>query len=188
MDRAALNPLAWGARHELSRLGAAGLLGATLWVLAAGAWLALTRPALEDARRLAVEEQDLRQRLRAVASGKAPRALSHAEKLDRFYAFFPPVAAAPELLGTLFKAAEARGLALRSGEYKLLREPGFQLARYQIVLPVTGSYASVRDFTGDALKALPTLVLDDVNLKRENVGATALDAQVRLTLYLKDAR
>jgi Tfp pilus assembly protein PilO len=186
MDRAALSRIAWHARHELSRLGPAGLLGFALLAGAGGGWFALTQPAVEEARRLAAEEQALRQRLRAAASGDEARALTPAEKLERFYAYFPPVAVAPDLLATLYAAAEGRGLALRSGEYKLLREPGFRLARYQILLPVTGSYASVRDFVGDALKALPTAVLDDVSLKRESVGAAALDAQVRLTLYLRD--
>lgn len=188
MDRAALSAIAWRARHELSRLGAAGLAGLALLALAAGVFFAMTRPALEQARGLRVEEQDLRQTLRAAAGGGAQRALTHGEKLARFYAYFPPVEATPELLATLYASARARGLALKSGEYKLLRDPEFSLARYQILLPVSGSYGEVRDFVSEALRRLPNAVLDDLSLKRENVGATALDARVRFTFYLRDAR
>jgi Tfp pilus assembly protein PilO len=184
MDRPALSEPSWRVRHELSRLGVPGLAGLTLVALAAGIHFAMTRPAADEALRLRVEESDLRQKLRAAASGEAPRTLSHAEKLQQFYAYFPPVSATPELLRALYQAADARGLVLQSGEYKLILDRDFRLARYQIVLPVRGSYASLRDFVGDTLKALPTVVLDDISLKRESVGATALDAQVRFTLYL----
>jgi hypothetical protein len=78
-------------------------------------------------------------------------------------------------------------VALDSGEYRLSRTAGERLARYEITLPLKGSYAQIRGFVADVLAAVPAAVLDEVNLRREGVDSARLDARVRLTLYVGGA-
>lgn len=90
-------------------------------------------------------------------------------------------------LKTLFEIAARNGLMLRQGEYKRGVDRNAKLHTYQINLPVKGSYAQVWQFALQALRALPYASLDDVSFKRDNIGDTAVEARLRLTLYLDDA-
>ncbi|QOL49552.1 hypothetical protein [Massilia litorea] len=90
-------------------------------------------------------------------------------------------------LKTLFALAAKSGLVLRQGEYKRGVDRNANLHTYQIDLPVKGSYAQVWRFALLALRALPYASLDDVSFKRDSIGATAIEARLRLTLYLLDA-
>jgi hypothetical protein len=60
--------------------------------------------------------------------------------------------------------------------------------RYEIVLPVAGSYGQIRDFLKRAALEIPVLSIDQVTLKKEErKGATpqaALQAEMRLTLHM----
>ena len=76
---------------------------------------------------------------------------------------------------------------LQSGEYKLDRNPDSRLARYQITLPVTGSYAQLRGFVGQVLADVPAAALEEITLRRESVSSPRLEARIRLTLYLGSA-
>ena len=48
-----------------------------------------------------------------------------------------------------------------------------------------GSYAQVRQFVGHVLKDMPTASLDAVRFDRRKAGDTQVEAQVRLTIYLR---
>lgn len=90
-------------------------------------------------------------------------------------------------LKTLFALASKAGLVLRQGEYKRGVDRNAKLHTYQIDLPVKGSYAQVWEFALQALRALPHASLDDVSFRRDSIGATGIEARLRLTLYLLDA-
>jgi hypothetical protein len=53
--------------------------------------------------------------------------------------------------------------------------------RYEIMLPVSGSYPQIRDFLKRALTEIPVLSLDSISVKRSD---QALQAEMRLTLHL----
>ncbi len=89
----------------------------------------------------------------------------------------------PGAVGRLFRAAARAGLELEQGEYRL-QQAGGGLWRYQIVLPVVGSYPALRTFLADALNANPGLALDGLYLGRERVESAELRAVMRFTLYL----
>jgi len=59
-----------------------------------------------------------------------------------------------------------------------------KLARYQVTLPVKGSYVQIRQFVDQALIDVPVAALDDINFKREAIGATQLEARIKFTLYV----
>ena len=63
-------------------------------------------------------------------------------------------------------------------------ERGFPLARYQVTLPVQGSYGEVRGFVDAVLDAVPAAALEELALKREEIGEPLVEARVRFVLFL----
>ena len=80
-------------------------------------------------------------------------------------------------------AAQER-ITLARGEYSLGIDPKTHLARYQILLPVRGSYPQLRRFLHALLGQLPAVVLEDVELQRKKIADTDLTGRIRMTLYL----
>lgn len=103
---------------------------------------------------------------------------------ERFYDDFPHKNDLPKALDTLFAAASVSDLVLQRGEYKLKREPKTQVLRYEIELPLHGSYLAIQQFTYQALNNLPSLALDEISFKRETSNDTLVQAKIHFTLYL----
>ena len=73
---------------------------------------------------------------------------------------------------------------LASAEYRLSSSGEQRLLRYQVVLPVSGTYRMIRVFVARALRELPTMSLDLVQLERETIGDTTVEAQISFTFHL----
>jgi Tfp pilus assembly protein PilO len=171
---------------QVERLGRPGVAGIALIAFVAAFYGSTVAPLERELKNLRGEAERLESRLRMggpVAQGGA----ASAEQLATFYAFFPAPQSSPDWIGKIYRAAKAKGLALRSGEYKLERRGELKLARYQITLPVTGSYAQIRAFIGAVLSEVPAAALEEVSLRRESVSSPTLEARIRLTLYLGSA-
>ena len=180
-----MNALLRELRDAAGRLGWTGRLGLVL--LAAALVLHVVRVmALErEIDALQTEAGNLQQRLRSGQGlGSKPNETS-AEQLAAFYAYFPTSDAAPALLGKIHAAAAANGIVLRSGEYKFDRQPDQKLARYSITLPVVGSYSQLRKFIATVLADVPAGAIDEIQMRRESIANTTLEARIRLSLYLK---
>ena len=67
----------------------------------------------------------------------------------------------------------------------MLNEGEAGLRRYQVTLPVVAPYPAIRAFLGDVLEQLPTAALEQVAFERKRIGASAVEAQIRLTLYVE---
>lgn len=174
--------LAWRIRRALAGLRWPGLLGLILLAAAIALALGVSGPMLDRLRALEDEARVLGTRTGAAgisAQARAPRS-----QLGDFLAFFPPASSLSDMLARVQRAARDNGLTLPRGEYRLVREPGFSLARYQMVYPVQGSYAQVRGFVNDVLDTVPAAALEEMALERENVADTTLEARVRFTLFL----
>jgi hypothetical protein len=76
---------------------------------------------------------------------------------------------------------------IEQGEFRLSHEAGDPLLRYAMVLPVKGDYAALRRFLRDALRELPGLALEEVQLRRADTKAAAIEAQLRLILFVAKA-
>jgi hypothetical protein len=164
-------------RAELGWAGLAGLavLGAAL------AFLALVLQPLEE--RSARLERRLEQRAPAAAPGVVRTGAAPAAQLAAFYAFLDRGRDAPQWLARLHALALEAGLRLPAAEYRL-HDTGTPLERYEIVLPVSGSYAELRAFLESALAEIPVLSLDAVSFTRQRADEARLRADLRLTLHL----
>ena len=164
----------------LRALGATGVLGVGVLLACVPFWLSALRP-LEreiEAQRLAAERLKARSPLQPVAAG------GRADELRRFYALFPAVDALPDELERLYDFAREAGLELQQGEYRL-ETRGDGLASYRVTLPVRGTYAQVRELLGAMLKNLPAASLDALRFERRKAAESQVDAQLRLTLFLR---
>ena len=173
--------LAWWLRRHG---GTGALLGGTALALAALALQAFGTRAIE-ARLDALERAGGAPTTRparpdAVEAGAGgPRM-----QLARFYRHFEREEPLTDHLATLYALARKTGLALDSAEYRWQRGGDRKFDRYRVVLPLQGSYRSVRVFVAAALREIPTMSVDQVQFRRQDIGDETVEAQISLTFHL----
>lgn len=161
-------------RSLLDRLGGAGVAGLGILAFCVPFYFSALAPALEE----------LERRGAPASVRSAPQGALDSEDLERFYSRFPALERLPGQLDTLYAHAKVANVQLLQGEYRLESGAG-ALAAYRVTLPVRGSYPQVRQFVGRVLKEMPTTSLDAVRFERKRAADAQLEAQVRLTIYLR---
>lgn len=159
--------------EQFQRIGWPGFCGALLLLLA----LLLMLPLVLPGSRVVLPSQH-------DALVVAPVTDNGAQELERFHLALPGQQDAALVIQRIYDLAGHQSIALASGEYALASEPGSRLARYQIMLPVRGSYPQIRRFIHAILADIPALALEDVDLQRRQVNDSQLDGRIRMTLYL----
>ncbi|MDB5935179.1 MAG: hypothetical protein JWQ01_2523 [Massilia sp.] len=143
-----------------------------VWYLAA---IAPERARLEQAVRHAAAQ-------RPVAQPGTPDMA--ASDLARFYARFPSQDAFPDALDQLLKTAAAHALTVQQGDYTVTRSPAGKLVRFEVMLPLRGSYPQVRAFLAALARDVPGMALENAQFERRDVGEPVLDVKLRLVLFL----
>jgi len=176
----------WFLRNAGWKLPA--LLAGGVLLLCALLQFAVLVPILEEVRqaRVRAAHGQERARLQRAMQAQLAREDDPARQLELFYGFFDTGQSLPDALAKLHNAAAAEGIALAQGEYRLFKDNGGKMLRYQIMLPVQGPYTNIRRFVAGALRELPVAALDTVSFERGKIGDNRIDAQVRLTLYMID--
>jgi hypothetical protein len=126
-------------------------------------------------------------------------------KLDSLYAYLEKSEAPTDWLAKLYGISQATGVELQSASYRTpgAEKPGAEkgsaadgkgaadgkaaggrIQRYEIVVPVSGTYPQLREFMRRALAEIPVLSLDQLSLKRESRNAGAVQAELRMTLHM----
>jgi hypothetical protein len=141
---------------------------------------------------LAPVRQDLEKRVAEFERGRQkPSALpvaAHRDelRLDRFYASFPPSERLTDEIAALNAHAKAAGIRLPQAEYRMdTSDAG--LVAYRVTLPVRGSYGELRGFVSRVLEQMPTASVDGMSFQRRKASQGVLEAQIRLTIYLRTA-
>ena len=169
--------------EQARRLGWPGLVGGTLLVLALGYGLLGLLPARQA---LAAMDRQLaadRAQLATAVPGK-PAAGAPSSQLDDFRRNLPAQLDATGAIDRIYGLAQEEGIALARGEYALGLDPRTRLARYQVLLPVRGSYPQLRRFLHGLQRQLPALALEEVDLQRKQIADSELEGRIRMTLYL----
>ena len=182
-----MNPYVARLREKVEALGTAGVVGVALLVFAATLYATAVAPLAQERARLQAEaephaatpEDERFPPWRAEA--RSPNSSRRSTRSSRRRRARPTGSARST------RRRKPRASCSQSGEYKLERSPDSRLARYQITLPVTGSYAQLRGFVGQVLADVPAAALEEITLRRESVSSPRLDARIRLTLYLGSA-
>lgn len=178
-----MKALSWFLRRMAHRLGWSGMLG--LLLLAGSGVFYFTLLQGDEARLHKAEQQasSLRSRIQKAAEGGIPLTGSQAQ-LSEFYGFFAGHDAT-EWLDKIYVAAAKQQLVLEQGEYRNLPDKTGKLTRYELTLPVKGTYVQVREFIDAVLLEVPVAALDDVSFKRESIGASTLETRIKFTLFLE---
>ena len=175
-------------RRISARLGLFGLVAAVLVALAATELFSVTLPAGSDASELEEQVRRLRESPRSGREIKRGEDNNPTMQIAAFERYFPPATQINTVLRDIHAAAEKETLVLERGEYRLIEEAGLDLLRYQITLPVKGSYASINAFVRRVLRDVPSLALDGISLQRQNAGEAAIEAQVRVSVFYRGAK
>lgn len=186
MNMPPLSNLMLRAGLALRAVGPVGIASA-LVIAASAAALAWVVP-----ERAARKEQHRTTLARAAAAPAATVAAVAAQPeragIDAFYQTLGERRYAEQQVRTLFGLADKAGLALTQGEYRGAYDRHARVYAYQVTLPVRGSYKAVWGFAMSALRAIPFASLDEIDFKRESVNDPAVEARLRLTLYLNGAQ
>jgi hypothetical protein len=165
--------LAWYLRQWRARAGLGWLGALLLGVLAAGLAARASHPG---------PGPEPRPGGAALALAAQPERRASAPDPLRF---LPPVGERDALMGQLYSTAAAEGLALDQGEYAQLRAADTPVVRYEITLPVQGSYRQVRRFLAKVMAGEPTLALTRVAFTRNRADEDHVAVELHLVLYLR---
>lgn len=183
MDRLALERLLIQIRWQASRLTLIGKVGLGLLVLSTVFFLAAVLPQKEELHKLKEKAASMQQLVQIESAERVK--LDGSQALQVFYDFFPNIDSSPYWIKELDKVAKKRGVELSGSEYRLIQEQGSKLARYEMILPIRGSYLQIRAFIADALEAVPAMALVDIVIKREDIKSGKLDVRLGMSLYLQ---
>lgn len=160
-------------------------LGALAWASALVLWT-LWLPA-ERRQLLALQEANASSLALTTRRGAStvtrPASVS---SVDRFLAAFPAIESRPQRVESLLAAAADRKLVWQRSDFRASRDAVPGLVRYQITLPLVGSYRALRGLVDDALLADPALVLDRLQLRRSAATAEQIEAASTWSLYTRD--
>jgi len=165
--------------RDLGAMGQAGLglLGVTVL------FVAFVLGPLQARDRALRDSLERAQRAAAPAAAQAPSL----GKLDSLYGYLQKSEGPTDWLAKLYGISVATGVQLESATYRSPEDKDIsskKIQRYEIVLPVQGSYPQLREFMRRALAEIPVLSLDQVSLKRESRNAGAVQAELRMTLHM----
>jgi Tfp pilus assembly protein PilO len=185
--------IAWLLSKFAKALGVWGLLGMAIFLASSMFYFVKVLPSnqqLEQAQNtLQIKLEQKENNRQEDALNKAPIQVTPAqtseEEIAEFYKLFPAGASLPKWLRFIDTAALKQRLILNRSDYKLTQAKQGQLQRYEIVLPVTGSYVQIRNFIADVLQQLPALALTDLEIKRENAMSPTVDARLVFVLFLQ---
>jgi Tfp pilus assembly protein PilO len=164
-------------RRAREEIGVLGFASVALLAAAAMFHAYLVEP-------LRARNQDLESSIARLARKTAPGQPSAVgDKLSALYKFLERSEAPTDWLAKLYGIGTATGVELQSANYRT-QQAGGRVERYEIVLPVSGSYGQIRDFLKRSLAEIPVLSLDQISLKRESGKEGAVQAELRLTLHL----
>lgn len=168
----------------------AGWPGASaLTLAAAAAWIALVAvPAAHDE---ASRQRDAARQDRAMALKLAKARVHRSVPVDpaqSFAAAFPPAQSRPERLARLIATAREQGLVFRRAETRHMAEAALPMSQYQVVMPLDGSYAALREFIAQALLRDAALSLDALRLKRAGPQDERVQAELQFTFFSADER
>ena len=159
-------------RHELGGLGMLALL------VLAGALVfsfAVVQPLEAKSRGVAARVAALREQPRDSSSPAG-------EKLGELYNYLAKPEQTTDWLAKLYAIGQATGVELASATYS--SEQAGRIERYQIALPVSGTYAQMRQFLDRSLAEIPVLSLDQMTLKRESRREGVVQAELKMTLHM----
>lgn len=169
-------------RLLLHRTGYARLLAVLLLVSAGMAHFVAT-PWAEQKIEILRLNTELLHRAPAPADQKSLQQERYLAFLDRL----PSIGERPAVLKALFESSDSSGVVLSQAEYQVQRNDLGGYYRLRLSVPVSASYPKLRGFLDSILEKLPSASIDEISLHRETVSNPVVSANLKLSIYFKDA-
>ena len=174
----------WWLRRATRRLGAAGCIAIALFLAALGISLAGVTPLRGEVDKLRAEVAARPKRSVVIAPMLLPDQVL-AKELAAFDKRFPTVDALSDVLDALFMLAGNQGLEVNRGEYALVERAGGILRRFEVTLPVTGTYSQIRGFVLEVLHKLPSTALADLAFERGKIAEGKAMVSLRFVFFVR---
>lgn len=122
----------------------------------------------------------------ATASRRAavvPLESTEQQRLDALQALLrssPPVG---DLVRTMVTVAQTERISLQQGDYQQQLHPATHAIQLQITHPVGSTYPQLRSYIETVLRSIPNASLDQIAVRRENVGQAQLQARLRWSIW-----
>jgi hypothetical protein len=174
-------------QYQARQLGWQGLAGIFLLLACLASGLGLAVPEKERLNQLTLEVEKLRKEVPQYKSKHKGKWADHSPQasLKNFYEFLPKENDTTSQLSILLYLASANDLVPDKVAYKLTHHKQAPFSRYQINLPVRGTYVEIRTFINQAFNALPSLALNEISFVRQDINHDEVEANLRFTLFLR---
>lgn len=179
-----MNKLSASINRWLSLLGTAGVIALGLLVFAVlfhNMAVAPSRARLAEVKARIVQVQSRLPRPGVSASAGPQDALA---RVDAYYGSFPGLDELAAAINDTLEVAKGHALVINQADYQYEPPRKGELTAYQMSFAVKGSYPRIRRFLMDLLNDHPEMALEQVTLRRDNVGSAELEARVQLTFYV----
>ena len=169
-------------QYKLRQLGWPAWLGLLLLLLSLLLMLMAVRPQVNKIAELTADINELK--TNPNINKLEIKADNQFDIEQRFYALLPLQDEANNKITEILHAATSVGIAINKVEYSS-SSASSSLIKYQIRIPVQASYVQIRQFINAVLNTLPTVALNDISMKREDIGSDLIEANIQLTMYLR---
>ena len=168
--------------YQLRQLGWQGLLGFGLVIGSLAILFFMVYPTIQNTKNSDARILKMQQYVQ-----QHPVVLKPAKKLNfeqQFYDLLPVHSEANRKVAQMLDAVEQVGLTVNNVEYST-QPYSDAMIKYQIKLPVQGTYIQVRQFINIVFEALPTVALNNVDFRRDDIGSDTIQTNLYFTLYLR---
>lgn len=162
----------------------AGALGAGLCIFALMFDFVGNRTLREDIAVLRLE----RKTALNTTNSSAPHVASAREQIDQFYTHLPTSNQLPEVLLQIHDLAHEHNVQALRADYRNSEERATPMLRVRVNIPAQGEYSALRAWVADVLQKVPGAALEELELRRENIAQTQLEAQARFVLFVRRGR
>ena len=162
--------------YQVRRLGGAAVAGIAAVVLAATLFIASNLP--QGAAVSALKSQ-------LIHLGPLGHGGVVAGPGGVILAALPSRGEAPNVVAKIREEARASGVELPRGQYEFVPARDGVAARYRMTFPVRASYPKLREFMDRTLVALPAVAVEGLRIERKNVGDDTVDAELKLSAYVR---
>lgn len=180
-----LNRVIWQIRLYAISLGWLGGVGVILISSSLLVAALVLLPLREDIQSIQANAKSLQESIEQRSDTKSID--NPATQLGTFYNDFPGSNTIADALQSIYATAASNKISLNQGDYSLVELESGLLQRYEISLPLRARYTQVRNFIGQVLAEQKNVALVGVTLTRSAVTDADIDAQLRFSVYVKDA-
>lgn len=167
--------------YQLQRLGWQGAIGLILIVISLLYMFLIVNPKAAELKQMQLDANNFKTISKTYADDHK---IAQFDVVKDFYRLLPAQNEANDKISVILNAATNAGLSLEKIEYNqpLTQSP---ITHYQIKLPIKGSYIQVRQFLNEVLNSVPTIALNEVSMRRDDLSVDTLETRIQFTLYLK---